>query len=88
MTQQEQLEAIIKSVGYGADHEPPKMSDQKAIEAITALIQEAETQMQIDDRLVMLGWIDANKDNLSVQEIIDTLKAQVNSLNSGGSNNG
>jgi hypothetical protein len=47
---------------------------------IMALIASYGRELQIDDREVLIGMFEANKDNISVGEIIATLKGQVETL--------
>lgn len=59
-------------------HSDKEIAETKA--AILDWVERENTQLQIDDRLVMLGWMEANKDNLKVSEIIATLKGQIEEL--------
>lgn len=49
-------------------------------QAIRQLIREEQADVQVSDRKVTLGWMEANKDNLSVEEIIATIQGQLAAL--------
>jgi hypothetical protein len=56
---------------------------EKCADKIMALIASYGRELQIDDREVLIGMFEANKDNISVGEIIATLKGQVEVLKEG-----
>lgn len=80
MSRPDRLDEIL---GILIGYEPGLMVRQRKSEAKAALeayVREKELRLQIADRQVILGWMEANQDNLTVKEIVATIQGQTTSL--------
>jgi hypothetical protein len=71
---------LAKDVGLDKSISLIALSSVNNKQKIMALIASYSREIQISDREVLIGMFEANKDNISVGEIIATLKGQVEAI--------